>query len=57
VNAIDKPAPHWDPFNPKYFYDPYPAFKILREAAPVYHNDEYDFFAVVAVSLARATAP
>jgi len=46
VNAIDRPEPHWDPFNPKFFYDPYPAFKVLRESAPIYRNDEYDFFAV-----------
>lgn len=38
--------PHWDPFNPAYFHDPYPAFKVLREEARVYYNDEYDFFAV-----------
>lgn len=39
-------AVHWDPYNPKYFADPYPTFRRLREEAPVYYNDEYDFYAV-----------
>jgi hypothetical protein len=39
MNAIDKPAVHWDPFNQTYFYNPYPVFKNLRENAPVYYNE------------------
>jgi cytochrome P450 len=46
MNAIDQAAAHWDPFNQTYFYDPYPVFKTLREKAPVYYNEEYDFYAV-----------
>jgi cytochrome P450 len=46
MNVVDTPVAHWDPFKPTYFYDPYPAFKVLRETAPIYYNDEYDFFAV-----------
>ena len=37
---------HWDPYDPSYFADPYPAFGRLREAAPLYYNSEYDFYAV-----------
>jgi cytochrome P450 len=37
---------HWDPFNQEYFRDPYPVFARLREKAPIYYNEEYDFFAV-----------
>jgi cytochrome P450 len=39
-------AVHWDPYNPNYFKDPYPVFRRLREEAPLYHNDEYDFYAI-----------
>lgn len=37
---------HWDPYNPKYFTDPHPAFRRLREESPVYYNKEYDFYAL-----------
>jgi cytochrome P450 len=37
---------HWDPYNPQYFANPHPAFRRLREEAPVYYNKEYDFYAV-----------
>ena len=46
MNAIADGAVHWDPYNPKYFADPYPVFRRLREEAPVYYNAEYDFYAV-----------
>jgi len=46
MNAIDNGPAHWDPYNQTYFYDPYPVFKKLREKAPVYYNEEYDFYAV-----------
>jgi cytochrome P450 len=39
-------APHWDPYNPDYFKNPYPVFARLREEAPVYHNEQYRFYAV-----------
>lgn len=38
--------PHWDPFNPQYFANPYPVFARLREEAPLYYNEEHDFYAV-----------
>jgi cytochrome P450 len=46
MDAIEKSSAHWDPFNQTYFYDPYPVFKKLREEAPVYFNEEYEFYAV-----------
>jgi cytochrome P450 len=46
MNAINEPAVHWDPYNQTYFYNPYPVFKNLREKAPVYYNEQYDFYAV-----------
>jgi cytochrome P450 len=36
----------WDPYNPVHFQDPYPVFRRLREEAPLYRNEEYDFYAV-----------
>jgi cytochrome P450 len=37
---------HWDPFNQDYYPDPYPVYKRMREEAPLYHNEEYGFYAV-----------
>jgi cytochrome P450 len=39
-------AVHWDPYNSNYFKDPYPIFRRLREEAPLYRNDEYEFYAI-----------
>jgi cytochrome P450 len=39
-------APYWDPYDVTIHADPYPAFRRLREEAPLYYNEEHDFFAV-----------
>jgi len=36
----------WDPYNTSYFVNPYPIFRRLREEAPLYYNEEYDFYAI-----------
>jgi cytochrome P450 len=36
----------WDPWDPALFRDPYPTFKRLRDEAPLYRNDEHDFWAL-----------
>ncbi len=36
----------WDPISPELRIDPYPLWKRLRDEAPVYRNDEYDFYAL-----------
>jgi cytochrome P450 len=46
MNAISEGPIHWDPYNPKYFSNPYPVFRRLREEAPVYYNEEHGFYAV-----------
>jgi cytochrome P450 len=46
MNDPNVTSVHWDPFNQTYFYNPYPVFKSLREAAPIYYNEEYGFYAV-----------
>ena len=37
---------HFDPADPQTQADPYPVYRRLREEAPLYHNDERDFYAV-----------
>src|SRR6266700_1824248 len=37
---------NYDPYDVGINADPYPVFKRLREEAPLYYNEEYDFFAV-----------
>jgi cytochrome P450 len=48
--AIGNPAGNgpvdWDPYNQDYFLDPYPTLSRLREKAPIYYNEKYDFYAV-----------
>jgi cytochrome P450 len=46
MNALSDGPVHWDPYNQKYFANPHPVFARLREEAPVYYNEEYDFYAV-----------
>ncbi len=42
---MDTP-PTWDPFDAAYKTDPYPIWGRLRAEAPLYRNDEYDFWAL-----------
>jgi cytochrome P450 len=35
---------YWDPIDPALRDDPYPLWKRLRDEAPVYYNDRYDFW-------------
>ena len=37
---------HWDPFDESLKDDPHPVWKRLRDEAPAYYNDEYDFWAL-----------
>jgi cytochrome P450 len=37
---------YWDPYDVEINTDPYPTFKRLREEAPLYYNEEHDFYAV-----------
>jgi cytochrome P450 len=37
---------YFDPYDVDLNRDPYPAFKRLREEAPLYYNDQHDFYAV-----------
>jgi len=37
---------YYDPYDFEIDSDPYPIWKRLREEAPLYHNEKYDFFAL-----------
>jgi cytochrome P450 len=37
---------YWDPLTPELRDDPYPLWRRLRDEAPVYYNDRYDFWAL-----------
>ena len=37
---------YFDPYDVDINADPYPAYARLREEAPIYHNDRYDFWAL-----------
>ncbi len=37
---------YYDPYNPELNADPYPMFRRLREQAPLYYNEQHDFYAL-----------
>jgi cytochrome P450 len=37
---------YWDPYRPEFWMNPYPVFKRLRQEAPLYRNEQYEFYAV-----------
>src|SRR5271157_5827017 len=39
-------AVYWDPYRADFWMNPYPVFRRLREEAPLYYNQQYDFYAV-----------
>ena len=39
-------AVYWDPYRPDFWSNPYPVFRRLREEAPLYYNEQYDFYAI-----------
>lgn len=46
TSATQNPPVYWDPYRPDIALNPYPAYKRMREEAPLYYNEEYDFYAV-----------
>src|SRR5947209_6601318 len=38
--------PYYDPYDVEIQQDPYPAFRRLRDEAPLYYNERYDFYAL-----------
>jgi cytochrome P450 len=41
-----RPAPYYDPYDFEIDTDPYPVWRRMREEAPLYYNEKYDFYAV-----------
>ena len=46
ASAISTGNLYYDPYDVDIDADPYPVFRRLREEAPLYYNEEYDFYAV-----------
>ena len=46
MSANESGAVYFDPYNPEITANPYPVYRRLREEAPLYHNEQYDFYAV-----------
>jgi len=36
----------FDPFSAEHYHDPYPVYRRLRDEAPVYYSEQYDFYAL-----------
>jgi len=46
VEASSDGAVYWDPYRPDLGADPYPTYRRMRAEAPLYYNEQYDFYAV-----------
>lgn len=46
MTAVETTDVYYDPYDVGINADPYPTYARLREEAPVYHNDRYDFWAL-----------
>jgi len=46
MTAVDTEPLAWDPLNEKYKIDPHSIWRRLRDEAPLYYNEEFDFYAV-----------
>ncbi len=44
--ATTAPAPYYDPYDFEIDANPYPVWKRLRDEAPLYFNEKYEFYAV-----------
>ena len=44
--ATMAPAPYYDPYDFEIDADPYPVWRRLRDEAPLYYNEKYDFYAL-----------
>jgi cytochrome P450 len=42
----DDGAVYWDPFDQHIARDPYPVYRRMRAEAPLYYNDQHDFYAL-----------
>jgi len=46
LSQTELAPPHYDPFDYRHHDDPYADYRRLRDEAPVFHNRDYDFYAL-----------
>ena len=46
MTAVTSDAPYYDNVDPAIGRDPHPYLKRLRDEAPIYYNEKYDFYAL-----------
>ncbi len=46
ADVADTDSPYYDPYDIDINADPYPTFARLRDDAPIYYNEQYDFWAL-----------
>jgi len=46
VETANRSDVYFDPYDVEIIADPYPVYRRMREEAPLYYNDAYDFYAV-----------
>src|SRR4051794_22950707 len=46
MTTTSEPAPYYDPFDNEIDKDPHPVWRRLRDEAPLYYNEQHDFFAL-----------
>ena len=46
MNVSSTSDVYYDPYDVEIYADPYPVFRRLREEAPLYYNEQHDFYAV-----------
>jgi cytochrome P450 len=46
MEAMQSGPAYWDPYKPEILKNPYPSFRRLREEAPLYYNEAFDFYAL-----------
>lgn len=46
MTTISGSGIYYDPYDLDIHADPYPVFRRLREQAPLYYNDDHDFYAI-----------
>src|SRR5689334_6331330 len=46
MSTVSDTGVYFDPYDVDINADPYPAYEGLREQAPIYHNERYDFWAL-----------
>jgi cytochrome P450 len=54
--TAEKPKIHFDPLDGHTASDPYPTYALLRQSAPVYYDEEHDFWALSRYEDVRAAS-